>query len=222
MEDIEYIELIANGMKTKGDIEKRLELYTDAARRDFCMKLYGRIPMGNVPTPEEFEAGHIVSGLTPQQEFEMKNLEVALTHIESLFGISIFPMEPEKTTYTDQHEPEAYKSRKRGRPTYPIAFFILESDKDSLLKRMHDLMDGKTGKNALVIIKACVVIGYMTKPQYKAVVNEFGNICSQSCYNANMGENTIRTQTAEKVVYQNCNKFTEQEIESAIMSLKQT
>ena len=119
-------------MKTKGDIEKRLNSYTDAARRDFCMKLYGRIPMGNVPTPEEYEAGHIVSGLTPQQEFEMKNLEVALTHIESRFDIDLFG-EPEDTTKDKNPLPTELKHG-RGKEVleWAIEQGFFESTKDGL------------------------------------------------------------------------------------------
>lgn len=89
MEDRKYIEMIASGSKTKGDIERRLESYTNEARIDFCMKLYGRIPMGDIAISETYDKdGHdvVASGITPKQEREKGNLIEAIAHIESVYG----------------------------------------------------------------------------------------------------------------------------------------
>lgn len=109
MEDREFIELIAIGTKTKGDIENRLESYSNEAKLDFCMKLYGRIPMGKIVITEEYDKeGHEISfsGLTPKQEREEKNIIEALAHIGNVFGIDIFEFDE------PQHENKIEYSKK--------------------------------------------------------------------------------------------------------------
>lgn len=49
-------------------------------------------------------------------------------------------------------------------------------------------MSGKTGKEAALVIKVAIKIGWVTKPTYKAVVDEFGNIGAKSNYNRYIGD----------------------------------
>ena len=98
--DMEFIELIANGAINLCEITERLESHNDEAKLDFCMKLYGRIPVGDVAISDEYDTdGHSVSlsGLSIQQETEKENLLKAIAHIESVFGIDIFGEKAENT-----------------------------------------------------------------------------------------------------------------------------
>lgn len=49
-------------------------------------------------------------------------------------------------------------------------------------------MKGKKGKEAALTIKVAIQIGWITKPTFKAVENEFGDIGNRSNYNKYINE----------------------------------
>lgn len=51
------------------------------------------------------------------------------------------------------------------------------------LQKMHAAMKGKKGKGAALIILACIKKGWMLRPTYTQVRNEFGDIGSKTGYN---------------------------------------
>lgn len=73
-------------------------------------------------------------------------------------------------------------------PTYTSAFNdrILAEDKDKVLTKLHSLINGKRGKNVALVIIASVEMGIITKPTYKEVQKEFGDIGAESGYNKYM------------------------------------
>lgn len=62
---------------------------------------------------------------------------------------------------------------------------LLQDDeqKNELLKKLHELIDGKKGRGAALVILVCEVMGLMTKPDHAAMVKEFGNIGVRQGYN---------------------------------------
>ena len=71
---------------------------------------------------------------------------------------------------------------KRGRRSKPFKDY-LQNDDGSKLQTLHDVMSGKGGKEVALVIKVAIQIGWITKPTYKAVADEFGNIGNRSNYN---------------------------------------
>lgn len=74
----------------------------------------------------------------------------------------------------------------RGRPNCNFRDKLLCEDKDSLIEKLHTLIDGKKGKDVALVIHACINSGKMTKPTFKMVQDEFGNIGNRSGFNKYM------------------------------------
>lgn len=70
-------------------------------------------------------------------------------------------------------------------------------------KLMNTTQKGKKGKDVALIILAAMLKGWMHKPTFTEVKNEFGDIGSKTGYNK----------------YLNANSYTKEEIEGAINSL---
>ncbi len=60
---------------------------------------------------------------------------------------------------------------------------ILYGDKEKLKRRLHEMIDGKSGKDVAFIISAAEKQGLIQKPSYNIVCREFGNIGAESGYN---------------------------------------
>lgn len=97
-----------------------------------------------------------------------------------------------------------YKStRGGGRPKEAFKDKMIGDADGSKLQRIHVIMVDKKGKDAALIILACIKKGWITKPTYTQVNNEFGDIGSKTGYNR----------------YLNEKMFTKEELEGAINSL---
>ena len=86
-------------------------------------------------------------------------------------------------SYTDEKslsgKQEKKEILKRGRRSKPFKDY-LQNDDGSKLQTLHDVM---SGKEVALVIKVAIQIGWITKPTYKAVADEFGNIGNRSNYN---------------------------------------
>lgn len=80
--------------------------------------------------------------------------------------------------------PNTRTNRKKGRPNDVFSKYILDrANEDWLLPVLHQLIDGKRGKNAVLPIAASVTMGLITTPTYKAFAVEFGELTSRQNYN---------------------------------------
>lgn len=93
--------------------------------------------------------------------------------------------------------------RGKGRPKETLKDKMIDDANGEKLQKMHSKMNGKKGKDATLIVLACIKNGWLTRPTYTQVKNEFGDIGSKTGYNR----------------YLNENMFTDKEIEGAINSL---
>ena len=80
---------------------------------------------------------------------------------------------------------------------------MIDDDNGEKLQKIHITINGKKGKDAALIILACIKKGWLSKPTYTQVKNEFGDIGSKTGYNKYLCEK----------------KFTKEELEGAINSL---
>lgn len=84
--------------------------------------------------------------------------------------------------------PNKQKSvQKQGRQSKPFKK-CLQNDDGFRLQRLHAVMKGKKGKEAALTIKVAIQIGWITKPTFKAVEDEFGDIGNRSNYNKYINE----------------------------------
>ena len=116
--------------------------------------------------------------------------------------------EPETTAPEPQQEPEyedmdSMPTRGRGRPKETLRDKMVCDADGKKLQRLHDIWGGRKGKDAALIILACIKKGWMTKPTYTQVKNEFGDIGSKTGYNRYLYEQM----------------FTREELEGAINSV---
>jgi len=85
--------------------------------------------------------------------------------------------------FLDEVQTAPEQAKPQGRPTKPFKDSMLNDINGEKLKIVHTFMDGKKGKDAVAIILACIDIGWMQKPTYSQVTNEFGDIGSKANYN---------------------------------------
>ncbi len=103
----------------------------------------------------------------------------------------------------DPQQEQPKPTRGRGRPKETLKDKMIDDANGEKLQQMQKKLDGKKGKDASLIILACIKKGWLTKPTYTQVKNEFGDIGSKTGYNK----------------YLNEKMFTKEELEGAINSL---
>ena len=86
-------------------------------------------------------------------------------------------------------------TNKRGRPTKPFKDLMLNDEQGEHLLKMHRVSSGKKGKDFVLIIVACMKIGWITKPTYTQAKNEFGDIGSKQIYSKYLSNQYAFTQT---------------------------
>ena len=124
---------------------------------EFCYKPYGK---GDLEFLRPFCA-YLIS--TPMGKFIQ-------THI---WGAE---SQPQPVAPTIQ---EKQKARKRGRPKETLKDKMIDDADGRKQKKLHELMKGKKGKDAALVITASMEKGWMTKPTYTQVREEFGDIGAQ-------------------------------------------
>lgn len=103
---------------------------------------------------------------------------------------------------TEQQE-STKPTRGKGRPKETLKDKMIDDANGEKLRMLHTKLDGKKGKDASLIVLAAIKKGWLTRPTYAQVKNEFKNIGSKTGYNK----------------YLNESMFAKEEIEGAINSL---
>lgn len=83
------------------------------------------------------------------------------------------------------------KTRGKGRQTTPLT--MIDDADGHKLERMHQVLKGKIGKDAALYVLAAMKKGWMTRPTYTQVVNEFGDIGSKQGFNNYLGKEQAYT-----------------------------
>ena len=122
------------------------------------------------------------------------SMELAQRYIDAL------PKEPQPEQGNNGQTTDAQSLNKEPQQRKPIATRDKEKPKETLkekiiddadgskLQKIHTKMVGKKGKDAALIILACIKKGWMLRPTYTQVNNEFGDIGSKSGYNKYLNE----------------------------------
>lgn len=135
--------------------------------------------------------------------------EENLQFLESTFN---FP-EPQPEQAATGHRQENPKpqqkrhkpARSKGRPKETLKDKMINDIDGSKLQKIHKVMGGKKGKDAALIILACIKIGWMQKPTFTQVTEEFGDIGNRTGFTKYLNENL----------------FNDTEIQGVIQSLEQ-
>lgn len=103
-----------------------------------------------------------------------------------------------------EHPKQQQKSHKpirgKGRPKETLRDRMICEDADKMLSKLHQLMNDRKGKEAALIITACIKDGIMTRPTFKQVSDEFGDIGNQSGYNKNMREKPFTEMEVDAII----------------------
>lgn len=141
----------------------------------------------------------LTTGITPQTGNGSDGEEEDETTEES--------KQPQQAAPDSQQEPQGNHkpTRGRGRPKETIKDKMVNDTDGSKLEIIHTLIQGKKGKDAVLILLAAVLKGWMQRPTYTQVINEFGDIGSKTGFNR----------------YFCKKKFADEEVTGAINSLQQ-
>lgn len=103
------------------------------------------------------------------------------------------------TTVENAVEPPIKTPSKRGRRNLNFSDFLIGDEvlKSETLKILHKLIDGHKGKDVAFAIRACMSIGLLRHPTFKAVESEFGDIGNRSGFNKYL--NNERAFTSESL-----------------------
>ena len=106
------------------------------------------------------------------------------------------------------NEIKAFESKKIQTSTYSNLYqYINVTHKGRFLKRLHDLIDNRNGRPAVVPIKVAIDLKLMEKPSYKDYIREFGVKLAESGYSrafsARYSENDIKNMETEFVSFAN-------------------
>lgn len=102
-----------------------------------------------------------------------------------------------------RQQQKSQQARGKGRPKETLKEKMINDADGSKLQKVHTVMNGKKGKDAALIVLACIKKGWMPKPTFTQVAEEFGDIGTQQGFT--------------KYLYEKW--FTKDEIEGAINSL---
>lgn len=100
-------------------------------------------------------------------------------------------------------QPRASTQIRKGRPKATLKDIMIDDTDGAKLQKIHNAMKGKKGKIAALIILACILKGWMPKPTFTQVENEFGDVGKQQGFTK----------------YLNKECFSKDELEGAIKSL---
>lgn len=112
-------------------------------------------------------------------------------------------IKPQQKQAEQQQQETTKLIRGKGRPKETLKDKLIDDANGERLKILHTKLNGKKGKDVSLIMLAAIKIGWLTKPTYTQVKNEFKDIGCKTGYNK----------------YLNENRFTKEEIEGAINSL---
>lgn len=84
--------------------------------------------------------------------------------------------------WLDMHQGKS-KTGKRGRPKTTFANMMIGDDNRGRLAIIHEMMKGKKGKGVALVILACMNLGWLLKPTFRQVEDEFGDVGTKQAFN---------------------------------------
>lgn len=175
--------------------ENTLEMFPEYIKSEIEKAVQSMNKMIN----ESQREGAIMLNISEVYVFNKERIRALKALKEELLGRNAMDLQQDRPKQQQKGQP----ARGKGRPKETLKDRMINDADGSKLQKIHKVMDGKKGKDAVLIILACIKIGWMLKPTSKQVAEEFGDIGKQQGFSR----------------YLNGNRFTKDEIEGAINSL---
>lgn len=175
--------------------ENTLEMFPEYIKSEIEKAVQSMNKMIN----ESQREGAIMLNISEVYVFNKERIRALKALKEELLGRNAMDLQQEHPEQQQKGQP----ARGKGRPKETLKDRMINDADGSKLQKMHTVMNGKKGKDAALIILACIKKGWMQKPTFTEVTKEFGYIGTQQSFTK----------------YLNENRFTKDEIEGAINSL---
>lgn len=176
MEDKLFCDRVAKGELSKNDILKFAESVEDKVH--LCWLLFCRMP----------------STKTARAETECERLSMAMAWIQTKYGFdwdgeyqdesTIKPTDDEdKATFEALNENRIQSNEPQQDKEKAIEKYVIINKKDMIIQAIKNLVSGKKGKQAAVIIAVAVTDGYINKPTFDILKEAFGITGSRQAFN---------------------------------------
>ncbi len=117
------------------------------------------------------------------------SVELTQKYIDELPEVDMIDQQAQRGDSLNEFNGDTRKIKQaKGRPRSTFRDKILHTNKDRILKELHELISGRKGREVALIIRVCIKEGIITKPTFKQVENEFGYIGNVSGYNKYMAD----------------------------------
>lgn len=107
-------------------------------------------------------------------------------------------LQPEQAAPEFQQKHKA--TRGKGRPTETLKEKMIGDNDGEKLKKMHSKMNGKKGKDFALLVLACIKKGWITRPTYTQIKNEFGDIGSKTGFNKYLNEKMFQKEEIDGAI----------------------
>lgn len=148
---------------------------------------------------ESQREGAIMLNISKVYVFNKERIRALKALKEELLGRNAMDLQQDRPKQQQKGQP----ARGKGRPKETLKDRMINDADGSKLQKVHTVMNGKKGKDAALIVIACIKKGWMQKPTFTQVKEEFGDIGTQQGFT--------------KYLNESC--FAKDEIEGAINSL---
>ena len=142
---------------------------------DFCYKPYGEADL-------EF--------LKPLCAY-LKSTSMGQLVQTRLFGDRLHP------EHAVQIPQEKQTASKKGRPSGTLKEKMIDDEDGSKLKKLHNLIKGKKGRDAALVVLACMEKGWMTRPTFTQLKKELGVVGSQQAFNQYLHQHLFTSEELE-------------------------
>ena len=117
------------------------------------------------------------------------SVELTQKYIDELPEVDMIDQQAQRGDSLNEFNGDTRKIKQaKGRPRSTFRDKILHTNKDYILKELHELISGRKGREVALIIRVCIKEGIITKPTFKQVEDEFGYIGNVSGYNKYMAD----------------------------------
>ena len=97
----------------------------------------------------------------------------------------------------EPQQERAKPTRGKGRPKETLKDKMIDDANGEKLQKVRSKMAGKKGKDFALLMLAGIKKGWLTRPTYTQVKNEFGDIGSKTGYNKYLNENMFTSEEVE-------------------------
>lgn len=137
---------------------------------------------------ESQREGAIMLNISEVYVFNKERIRALKALKEELLGRNAMDLQQDRPKQQQKGQP----ARGKGRPKETLKDRMINDADGSKLQKIHKVMNGKKGKDAALIILACIKKGWMLKPTFTQVTEEFGDIGTQQGFSNYLNENKFK------------------------------